>query len=414
MSLARGEFPRRNLRIAKCPGPAQGWMSLTPMPETASTVESTPPMADKPKVLVVDDELGPRESITYLLQDEFEVMAVDRVDHGVDLLTKNNFAVVVMDIRMPQKNGIQGLEAMRKIDPEVSIIMMTGYGALTTAQAAISLGANEYLKKPFDVDQMQQSVRRHAMEGMERKKRKVMFQQLEEMYESVKTEQKKQQLTTGFSQAAAEMVHDICNPLVVAIGYTNMLLDEVRQLPRVGRNIDRIVHYAETLEKCSSFCLHLAESWRQTTKHSGEVDVVDLYATAVDTKAVLFFGTNRVEVVGTPGTLVSGVRFELVRLLQNLIKNALESGASHVVVSVTKQNNRVVLSIADNGSGLPPAMLESILKKPVESTKSHGTGLGMTICRHIVSAHQGEMTVAIRPEGGTVFTMSFPAATTGA
>lgn len=381
------------------------------MPEAASpTLASTPPIIPRPKVLVVDDELGPRESITYLLQDEFDVVAVDRVDRGLDLIGRENFAVVVMDIRMPQKNGIQGLEAMRKIDPEVSIIMMTGYGALATAQAAISLGANEYLKKPFDVDVLQQAVRRHAAEGIERKKRSGLLKSLETMYESVKTEQKKQQMTSGFNQAAAEMVHDICNPLVVAIGYTNMLLDEVRQLPQVGRNVERILHYAETLEKCSSFCLHLAESWRQTTKHAGEVDTVDLFATAVDTKTVLFFGTNRVEVTGTKDSLINGIRFEIVRLLQNLIKNALEAGANHVTATVEREGGRIVLSIADNGSGLPPAVMESILKKPVESTKAHGTGLGMTICRHIVAAHRGEMKVAARPGGGTVFTISFPAA----
>lgn len=381
------------------------------MPEVAPPVASNPPMTARPKVLVVDDELGPRESITYLLQDEFDVIAVDRVDRGLELIGKESFAVVIMDIRMPQKNGIQGLEAMRKIDPEVSVIMMTGYGALATAQAAISLGANEYLKKPFDVDVLQQAVRRHAAEGIDRKKRSGMLKQLESMYESVKTEQKKQQMTSGFNQAAAEMVHDICNPLVVAIGYTNMLLDEVRQLPQIGRNVERILHYAETLEKCSSFCLHLAESWRQTTKHAGEVDTVDLYTTAEDTKTVLFFGTNRVEVVGSKGALINGIRFEIVRLLQNLVKNALEAGSSLVSVSVQRDGGNIVLSVADNGSGLPPAVLDSILKKPVESTKAHGTGLGMTICRHIVAAHRGEMKVAARPGGGTVFTVIFPAST---
>ncbi|AOS44845.1 Sporulation kinase A [Lacunisphaera limnophila] len=381
------------------------------MSEAAPSVLPTP-VSKRPKVLVVDDELGPRESISYLLQDEFDVVAVDRVDHGLTQLGAASFACVIMDIRMPQKNGIQGLEAMRKIDPEVSIIMMTGYGALATAQAAISLGANEYLKKPFDVDVLQQSVRRHVAEGIERKKRAGMLRQLEGMYESVKTEQKKQQMNTGFNQAAAEMVHDICNPLVVAIGYTNMLLDEVRQLPPGGPAIGRIVHYAETLEKCSSFCLHLAESWRQTTRHAGEVDVVDLFATATDTKGVLFFGTNRVEVSGTPETNINGIRFEIVRLLQNLVKNALEAGASQVNVAVTRADGRVVLTIADNGTGLPPEIMESILKKPVESTKAHGTGLGMTICRHIVAAHRGEIRVAARPGGGTVFTLTFPPAAT--
>ncbi len=379
------------------------------MPE-AAPVASNPPVAVRPKVLVVDDELGPRESISYLLQDEFDVVAVDRVDHALDQIKSGTFAVVIMDIRMPQKNGIQGLEAMRKIDPEVSIIMMTGYGALATAQAAISLGANEYLKKPFDVDVLQQSVRRHASEGLERKKRAGMLKQLEGMYESVKTEQKKQQMTVGFNQAAAEMVHDICNPLVVAIGYTNMLLDEVRNLPPGQPSINRIRQYAETLEKCSSFCLHLAESWRQTTKHSGEVDAVDLFLVAVETKSVLFFGTNRIEVSGVPGMNVNGIRFEIVRLLQNLVKNALEAGASHVTVSLEKKDGRIHLTIADNGSGLPPEIMESILKKPVESTKAHGTGLGMTICRHIVAAHRGEMKVSARPGGGTVFSILFPVA----
>lgn len=381
------------------------------MPEAVTPVRPASP-ATKPKVLVVDDELGPRESITYLLQDEFDVVAVDRVDRGLELIGRESFAVVVMDIRMPQKNGIQGLEEMRKIDPEVSVIMMTGYGALATAQAAISLGANEYLKKPFDVDVLQQAVRRHAAEGIERKKRSGILKQLESMYESVKTEQKKQQMTAGFNQAAAEMVHDICNPLVVAIGYTNMLLDEVRQLPPMGRSVERILHYAETLEKCSSFCLHLAESWRQTTKHSGEVATVDLYATAEDTKTVLFFGTNRVEVHGTRGAVINGIRFELVRLLQNLIKNALEAGASQVNVTVRAEGGKIILTIADNGSGLPPTVMENILKKPVESTKAHGTGLGMTICRHIVSAHGGEMQVSARPGGGTVFTVVFPSPAT--
>lgn len=381
------------------------------MPDTVSPVLSAPVSAPaRPKVLVVDDELGPRESISYLLQDEFEVIAVDRVDRGLEEISRNSFACVIMDIRMPQKNGIQGLEAMRKIDPEVSIIMMTGYGALATAQAAISLGANEYLKKPFDVDVLQQSVRRHAAEGLERKKRTGMLKQLEGMYESVMTEQKKQQLSAGFSQAAAAMVHDICNPLVVSIGYTNMLLDEVRQLPPSGRTGERILQYAETLEKCASFCLHLAESWRQTTKHANEVETVDLFETASETKGVLFFGTNRIEVNGTRGACINGIRYELVRLLQNLIKNALEAGASQVSVTIERRDGQVVLAIADNGSGLPPAMMESILKKPIESTKAHGTGLGMTICRHIVSVHRGEMQVGARPGGGTVFTMFFPEA----
>ena len=88
------------------------------MLDTTSTAPATTPA--RPKVLVIDDELGPRESMSYLLQDEFSVQTADRVDRGLDLIRQETFAVVVMDIRMPQKNGIQGLEELRRIDGDVA------------------------------------------------------------------------------------------------------------------------------------------------------------------------------------------------------------------------------------------------------------------------------------------------------
>jgi signal transduction histidine kinase len=370
----------------------------------------TAPASTRPKVLVIDDELGPRESMSYLLQDEFEVLAVDRVDRGLQLVKLEQFAVIIMDIRMPQKNGIQGLEELRKIEPDAAVIMMTGYGALASAQAAMSLGANEYLKKPFDVDVIQAAVRRHAGEAQERRKRSTLLKSLETMYEAVKLEQKKNQMQVGYGQAAAEMVHDICNPLVVTIGYTNMLLDEARNLPAGSPSIQRIVHYAERLEHCSSFCLHLAESWRQSTRHVVKSETFDLHAAAEETHAVLFFDSPRIEVEGDKDARITGVRFEIMRVLQNLLKNSLEAGATWAVVTVRKKADRVILSVADNGTGLPPEALATVLKKPLASTKAHGTGLGLTICRHIAAAHQAEMKVEAREGGGTVFTFGFPLA----
>jgi signal transduction histidine kinase len=367
--------------------------------------------AVRPKVLVIDDELGPRESMSYLLQDEFDVQTVDRVDRGLELISHDSFAVVVMDIRMPQKNGIQGLEELRRIDPDTAVIMMTGYGALASAQAAISLGANEYLKKPFDVDVLQQAVRRHAGEALERKKRSSLLKHLEGMYEAVKLEQKKHQMQVGYGQAAAEMVHDICNPLVVTIGYSNMLLDEARHLSDSSPSMTRILHYAERLENCSSFCLHLAESWRQSTRHIAKSETFDLRAAANETRSVLFFDSARIEVEGDEHALILGVRFEIMRVLQNLLKNSLEAGATRIVISVRRKNSQVVLTVTDNGSGLSPEMMAVILKKPVASTKAHGTGLGLTICRHIAAAHHAEMKVEPRPGGGTVFIFEFPLAT---
>ena len=102
------------------------------------------------KVLVIDDENGPRESLKMVLKYDYEVFLADRVAGGVELLREKEPDLVIMDIRMPEKSGIEGLQEIREINPFVSIVMLTGYGELETAQQAIRFGANDYLQKPFD------------------------------------------------------------------------------------------------------------------------------------------------------------------------------------------------------------------------------------------------------------------------
>lgn len=374
---------------------------------TAPAAPASAPSTAKAKVLIIDDELGPRESLGYLLQRDFDVRTADRVDRGLELAKAEQFSVVVLDIRMPQKNGIQGLEELRRIDQDVAVIMLTGYGALASAQAAMSLGANEYHKKPFDVDVMLEAVHRLAAKTAERRKRSSLMRQLEEKYTALMQEQKRNQLQIGYGQAAAEMVHDICNPLVVAIGYSNMLIEEVRHLPPGQAGLERIAQYAATLEKCSTFCLHLAESWRQSSRQGREGESFDLLETARETRKVLFFDDPRIEVAGPPGITITGLRLDIVRVLQNLLKNALEAGASQIIVQVGREKDAPWLSVSDNGGGLPQEILERGLQKPVESTKPQGSGLGLTICRHIAHAHGAELKAAARPGGGTVFSLVF-------
>ena len=116
--------------------------------------ESTPadPAAEqKPLVLVVDDEYGPRESIAFTLSGEFTVETADRAADAIARIRERPFAAVVMDIRMPEMDGVRALEELRKHDSEVSVIMLTGYGTLLTAQQTMAAGANQYLRKPPEI-----------------------------------------------------------------------------------------------------------------------------------------------------------------------------------------------------------------------------------------------------------------------
>jgi DNA-binding response OmpR family regulator len=73
----------------------------------------------KERVLIIDDELGPRESLRILLKHDFEVFCADSVDKGLEVLGRESPDLVVLDIRMPGKTGIDGLREIRAIDPVV-------------------------------------------------------------------------------------------------------------------------------------------------------------------------------------------------------------------------------------------------------------------------------------------------------
>src|SRR5438132_13990907 len=117
---------------------------------------------EQPKVLIIDDEMGPRESLRMLLKPNYQVHTADNVELGLQLLQEKAPDAIVMDIRMPGTNGIDGLRKIREIDPHLSVIMLTGFGALETAQEALRLGANDYISKPFDAGEMREVIGRNV------------------------------------------------------------------------------------------------------------------------------------------------------------------------------------------------------------------------------------------------------------
>ncbi len=100
---------------------------------------------------------------------------------------------------------------------------------------------------------------------------------------------------------------------------------------------------------------------------------------------------------------------QIEQVLINLIKNAIESGSpeDEVMLAVTERNSGVAIEVQDRGSGLSDEVLRDALL-PFYSTKPKGTGLGLTLCREIVDAHGGRLSIANREGGGAVVTVWLP------
>jgi signal transduction histidine kinase len=374
----------------------------------------TPPAmtADKPLVLVVDDEYGPRESIAFSLSAEFEVDTAGRAKEALAKIQQRSYAAIVLDIRMPEMDGIRTLEELRKADPHVSVIMLTGYGTLLTAQQAMLAGANQYLRKPPDIPELIDSVRKQAQATRLRRTQAQAAREAQEMNVALKREIDQNEPQIWQARASVELVHDLNNPLTVVIGYAALVAEEARVLvhrdPELAR---KLLEYTSMVEKAAEYCHHLSENWRLASKHLPQFLRVNLVQVAHEVRQVIFFGNAAIEFKGEPLIWVRGSKFELMRVFQNLFKNALEAGATRLVVTFADNRENVEATIADNGPGMEPEQMKRALHGGF-SSKATGTGLGLSICRHLVGTHGGSMTLDSAVGKGTTVRLVFPVAGT--
>jgi two-component system response regulator AtoC len=105
-------------------------------------------------ILVVDDERGIRQSFYMVLKDEFEVLLSETGAEALEIFSKNAVDIILLDILLPDINGIDLIERFKDIDPNTEIIMVTAVKEVQTAVRSIKKGAYEYIIKPFNVDEV--------------------------------------------------------------------------------------------------------------------------------------------------------------------------------------------------------------------------------------------------------------------
>jgi PAS domain S-box-containing protein len=115
-------------------------------------------MGDGHRILVVDDELGPREALRMILKSKYQVMTAVNGPDALQHIAKMPPDIVLLDIRMRQMNGIQVLQAIKQTDPTIEVIMITAYASLATAREAMAYEASEYLTKPFSKQEVERAV----------------------------------------------------------------------------------------------------------------------------------------------------------------------------------------------------------------------------------------------------------------
>lgn len=114
------------------------------------------------KILIIEDEAAIRRVLTKILSEESDTYIVEDAEDGVAGLEKiknNDYDLVLCDIKMPRMDGVEVLEAVKKIKPEIPMVMISGHGDMETAIQTMRLGAFDYISKPPDLNRLLNTVR---------------------------------------------------------------------------------------------------------------------------------------------------------------------------------------------------------------------------------------------------------------
>ncbi len=137
------------------------------------------PPAVQSKILVVDDEPAIRSGLTAVLETAgYSVDAVDSAEAALDYLEKRPVDLALLDIRMSGMSGVELMQEIKQRWPHVAVILLTGYGSLDSAIAAVRAGADDYLIKPSGAETIKESVARALDRHMRERRRNEILEQL--------------------------------------------------------------------------------------------------------------------------------------------------------------------------------------------------------------------------------------------
>lgn len=108
---------------------------------------------EQPSILIVDDDEILRERLARAFRDRnYEVRTADCADRAAAMARDDSPEWAVVDLRMPERSGLELLQELKRIDTTTRVVMVTGYGSIATAIEAVRLGATNYVPKPTDAD----------------------------------------------------------------------------------------------------------------------------------------------------------------------------------------------------------------------------------------------------------------------
>jgi len=376
------------------------------------------------RILVVDDEKEIRDFLFKALTRiaGFQVELAESGEEALKKIENEKFDLVLTDLKMPNMDGLQLVNEIGKLRPEILTVLITGHGSIDSALEAMKRGASDYLTKPLNLEEI--IVRLQKV--LEEKQRFIRLKDFADQLEKANQELKRiDEIKSEFVSVAS---HELRTPLAAIKNAVQLILNgktgeinenQTKFLSMADRNINRLTNILNNLLNLSRI-----ESGKIGMKFENlELkELIELTASSLrpqaDEKSI------RID-VEVPEQLPSvyGDHEKIEQILTNLIGNAIKfapDGGQILITADSLQNgggerhrHMVAISVKDTGIGIPQEHLEAVFEKfhQVEGSlhrSMSGTGLGLAITKGLVEAHQGKIWVESEVGKSSTFTFTLP------
>jgi two-component system sensor histidine kinase/response regulator len=365
------------------------------------------PIPDQNNVIfVIDDDEIIRLSCEQILQKSgYKVETFGNGHKGIERLKEVRPPLLVVDIKMPELDGFEVIKRVRKFDPDVVIVVITGYATIETAVDAMKMGAYDFLPKPFTPNELRLIIDRGFERWRLAREAKLLRRQKEEV------ERKFMTLVS----------HQLKEPLGAVKQYLDVLLHTCRdQLP--GETTEWIsrsqLRIAEMIRLIQDW-LMLAKLDRGALCDRGAVsDIGRIVESIIREQQALPSASVLLTAEIPPGmALAQGDAVSLNMLIGNLIGNAVKYNkpGGKVMVRAFADDTWITLEVSDTGIGIPQAFRSHLFEefyrvKTPETQNIPGTGLGLVICKKIVDELGGSIEVDSQEGEYATFTVKLPVA----
>lgn len=357
-------------------------------------------------ILIIDDSKADHDIAMEYLGDagkDYQFSHAYNAEEGMAIYRQNRIDCVLLDYRMPGKNGLEVLKQMTESDRVVPVIMMTGEGDEFVAVTAMKLGSQDYIpKKVLTANALRRAVDRAVERGE-------MIQRMEKYREQL------EQSNRDLEQFAHIVAHDLKAPLRAITQHLSLIAD------KNGKSLDdksrRSMEFAVEGAARMRMLIEALFEYARLGFSDPEFATVSLEDLLEQTLRDLSVVTQESGAVITHEALpeVKGDAILLAQLLQNLIGNAIKycKEKPRIHISAAQSGDWWHISIKDNGIGIPKPQhrqIFAIFRRLHVEEDYPGIGLGLAICDRIVKQHGGSIDVDSEPGKGSCFMFTLPAA----